>query len=112
MKAMLLTESVKHHWSVQSPFRAPAQIPLHHADGGRDWTVNNFANEDLSGPDGTGTINLVEATIHSVNTVYAQAVVDVTPHNMANMAEILGLTGPNGGLVPSYPSIVLGTVDE
>ena len=107
MKGVLLAEVVREGYSVLSTFRAPAQITLRRANNGADWTVNNFGNEDFSGPDGTGTINLIDATKNSVNTVYAQAVVDVTPHNMANLAYTLGL-----GQLPAYASIVLGTRDE
>lgn len=107
MKAVLLAEIVREHYSVLSTFRAPAEIKLLHANNGQDWTVKNFAGEDFSGPDGSGTINLIDATKSSVNTVYAQAVTDIGPRNMANMGYRLGL-----GVLPPYASIVLGSVDE
>ena len=107
MKAVLLAELIREGYSVNSTLRAPAQILLRHANNGADWTVTNFDNEDFSGPDGTGTLSMIDATKNSVNTVYAQAVLDVSPGNMANMAFALGL-----GELPHYPSIVLGTIDE
>ncbi|MFI5042438.1 MAG: transglycosylase domain-containing protein, partial [Acidimicrobiales bacterium] len=108
MKPVLLAELVRENHSVLSTFRAPAQITLTKADNGKDWTVSNFNNEDFSGPDGSGTLNMIDATKDSVNTVYAQAVTAIGPGNMANMGDALGL-GPN---LPHYASLVLGTVDE
>ncbi|GAC1377047.1 MAG: hypothetical protein NVSMB4_06270 [Acidimicrobiales bacterium] len=107
MKAVLLAEIVHEGYSVLSSFRAPAQILLPKANNGQDWKVNNFNNEDFSGGDGSGTINLIDATKDSVNTVYAQAVRSIGPDHMSDMALKMGL-----GALPHYASIVLGTVDE
>jgi len=107
MKPILLAQIVDEGYSVLSSFRAPPQLTLKKANAGADWTVSNFDNEDFSGPDGQGTLNLIDATKNSVNTVYAQAVVAIKPSNMANMAYRLGL-----GVLPPYASLVLGTVDE
>ena len=107
MKAVLLAEIVREGYSVLSTFRAPAQITLLHANNGQDWVVNNFDNENYSGANGMGTLSLVDATKNSVNTVFAQAVTDIGPGNMANMAYRLGL-----GVLPPYASLVLGTVDQ
>jgi len=108
MKGVLLAELVRENYSVLSSFRAPAQVTIPKADAGKDWTVSNFNNEDFSGPDGTGTLNMIDATKDSVNTVYAQAVMAIGPKNMAQMGDALGL-GPR---LPANPSLVLGTSDE
>ncbi len=39
-----------------------------------------------------GRINLVDATVNSVNTVYGQLVTDVGPQNVANLANAAGIT--------------------
>ena len=102
MKAILLAEIVHEKYSVLSSFPAPAQILLPKANNGQDWKVNNFNNEDFG-----GSLNLIDATKDSVNTVYAQAVRSIGPEAMSAMALKMGL-----GALPPYASLVLGTVDE
>ena len=101
MKAILLAEIVHEGYSVLSTLPAPAQILLPKANNGQDWKVNNFDNEDF------GSLNLIDATANSVNTVYAQAVRSIGPEAMSGMALKMGL-----GALPPYASLVLGTVDE
>ncbi len=108
-KAILLAQMAKDGDSVLSSYPAPAQIVLPKANNGQDWTVNNFSDEDYSGGTGTGTLDMVQATADSVNTVFAQAVTAVGPRRLAQMGENLGLGNPN---LPPYASLVLGTVDE
>lgn len=107
-KGILLAQMAKDGYSMLSSYPAPAEITLPRADNGKDWTVNNFSDEDYSGTSGTGTISMVDATKDSVNTVFAQAVTAVGPLRLAQMGDNLGL-GPN---LPGYASLVLGTVEE
>jgi penicillin-binding protein 1A len=107
-KGILLAQIVKDGYSVLSQYPAPAQITLPRANNGLDWTVNNFSDEDYSGGTGTGTLDLVQATADSVNTVFAQAVTAEGPLRLAQMGDSLGL-GPS---LPGFASLVLGTVDE
>ncbi|HZQ84995.1 MAG TPA: transglycosylase domain-containing protein, partial [Acidimicrobiales bacterium] len=102
-KTVLLAQIVKDGYSVRSSYRAPAQITLPKADNGKDWTVNNFSDEDFSGSTGEGTLTLVDALKNSVNTVFAQAVMAEGPGRLAQMGDTLGL-GPN---LPHYASLVL-----
>ena len=108
-KGILLAQIAKDGYSMLSSYPAPAQITLPRANNGQNWTVNNFSDEDYSGASGTGTINLVDATKDSVNTVFAQAVLAEGPRRLAQMGEALGLGSPS---LPPYASLVLGTVDE
>jgi penicillin-binding protein 1A len=108
MKTILLAQIVKDGYSVLSQYRAPAQITLPKADNGKDWTVNNFSDEDYSGGSGEGTLSLENALKDSVNTVFAQAVMAEGPQRLAQMGDNLGL-GPD---LPGYASLVLGTIDE
>lgn len=64
-----------------------------------DWKVNNFSGQSF------GTIDLVEATAQSVNTVYAQLNLQVGPDVTAKVAERAGLTAP----VETNRANVLGT---
>jgi penicillin-binding protein 1A len=63
------------------------------------WNVHNFADE------AAGTMNLFQATAHSVNTVFAQLVVAVGPRSVVATAHRMGITSP---LLPVC-SITLGT---
>jgi penicillin-binding protein 1A len=65
------------------------------------WEVDNYEGE------AGGRMNLVEATVHSVNTVYAQLILEVGPAQAVGMAAKMGIASP---LIP-YPSAVLGTND-
>ena len=65
------------------------------------WTVSNYEGQ------GGGRMTLVDATIRSVNTVYAQLILDVGPADAVATATRMGITSP---LLP-YPSAVLGTND-
>ncbi|MGH2786560.1 MAG: penicillin-binding protein [Actinomycetota bacterium] len=54
-------------------------------NNGAPWEVHNYADASF------GTITLLEATINSVNTVYAQLIVDVGPENVVDVAEKMGI---------------------
>ena len=49
------------------------------------WTVSNAADGEA------GTFSILDATAHSVNTIFAQLVVDVGPGNVAKTAHRLGI---------------------
>jgi penicillin-binding protein 1A len=49
------------------------------------WQPSNFADESA------GTMSLLQATAHSVNTIFAQLVVDVGPQNVADLAHKMGI---------------------
>ncbi|HEU5152061.1 MAG TPA: transglycosylase domain-containing protein [Iamia sp.] len=79
-----------------STFPAPASITLD--DGGGPWEVGNYGGE------GFGVLDLYESTTRSVNTVYAQLVLEVGPERAAEVADSLGIPGQEPD-----PSLVLGT---
>jgi penicillin-binding protein 1A len=62
------------------------------------WPVTNYDGE------GGGSMTLEQATIHSVNTVYAQLIMQVGPANVTSIAHTMGITSP----LRAYPSAVLG----
>ena len=66
---------------------------------GKPWDVHNYADESA------GSMNLIDGTAHSVNTIYAQVSDYVGPQNVVATARRLGITSP---LVPVC-SITLGT---
>jgi penicillin-binding protein 1A len=55
---------------------------------GKPWDVHNYADE--SG----GTMNLISATAHSVNTIFAQLVTRVGPDQVVATAHRMGITSP------------------
>ncbi|MFC7403898.1 transglycosylase domain-containing protein [Georgenia alba] len=67
----------------------------------------DFAVENFDSPIDRGYIDLTEATVNSVNTVYAQMNVDVGPENTMDAAVRAGLPEDTAGLIAS-PSNVLG----
>jgi 1A family penicillin-binding protein len=66
---------------------------------GAPWHVANYADE------AAGTMTLAQATVHSVNTIFAQVVTQVGPENVAQMAHRMGIRSR----MEPYCSITLGT---
>jgi penicillin-binding protein 1A len=94
--------------SPDSYFDAPAQITFSREELNQrlgitsspdDWEPSNFENAEY------GSLSLREATHKSVNTVYAQVILEVGPKEVRRMAERAGVKSP---LAPT-PSLVLGT---
>ncbi len=79
-------------------FPAPAEITLDVGDA-EPWTVTNAGGQDY------GTLTLAEGTFRSVNTVYAQAVLQVGPQAVVDLAGRLGIDRE----LDAQPSIALGT---
>ncbi len=101
-KPFLLSETVKEGYSVRSFFPAPAKIVLKREGvNGTDYPVSNFDNE-VGGP----SVNLIDATAQSLNTVYTQLEMDIGPSKLVSMAQQMGIVHAN--LQPNA-SLVLGT---
>lgn len=65
---------------------------------GTKWVVKNYDGR------GSGSMTIKEATIHSVNVVFAQLIMDVGPARVADMAKQMGVMSP----VDTNPAIALG----
>ena len=101
-KPFTLAAAINQGASVYSSFSGPSQLTITDPKcsyNGVPWTVHNYADE--SG----GYMNLLDATAHSVNTIYAQLVDIVGPQNVAATAHKMGITTP----LQSVCSITLGT---
>ncbi|MGI8810298.1 MAG: transglycosylase domain-containing protein, partial [Acidimicrobiales bacterium] len=98
-KPFLLAETIREGYSVESSFNGPAKVVFPKADNGKDWQVNNYENAAY------GQVNLIDATVNSINTVYAQLVTVIGPQKVADMAHQLGVKSPLDPVV----SITLGT---
>jgi penicillin-binding protein 1A len=96
-KPFLLAETVKEGYTVESAFPAPVRITIPHADNGNPYTITNFEGESFQ-----GSLNLIDATKDSVNTVYGQLQAIIGPPHLVDMAHALGVRSrlePNASLV-------------
>ena len=105
-KAFTLGAAIEEDISLSSTFSGPSSIDLED-EGCPGWDqVSNY------GDSGQGTMNLVSATAASVNTIFAQLVIEVGPQDVATFAHKMGIRSPlelEGGYVPC--SITLGTLE-
>jgi penicillin-binding protein 1A len=100
-KPFVLAAALDEGIPLSRTYRAPAQmtIPI---PGQPPWDVSNYEGKG----DG-GRMNITDATVESVNTVYAQLMMDVGPQAAVDEATRLGITTP----LQPIPSAVLGTND-
>src|SRR5439155_15329257 len=96
-KPLVLAADAEQGGSVAQTFSGPAHITLPTSAG--PWEVSNYNDEEF------GDLDLTEATAHSVNTVYAQLVLQVGPDKAAQLARAAGITS----YVPPFPAMTLGT---
>ncbi|HWD08185.1 MAG TPA: transglycosylase domain-containing protein, partial [Actinomycetota bacterium] len=115
-KPFTLVTALENGISPSSTYAGPSNICL---PAWKPTCVTNFDNESF------GTIPLSYATWNSVNTVYAQVVVQVGPQKVVNVANAMGIPGPTwlpprsgctvtasnacGTLLTPLPSITLGS---
>jgi penicillin-binding protein 1A len=101
-KPFTLTTAVLQGISVYTGFNGPPSLTINDprcSTNGVLWNPHNYADETA------GYMNLLDATAHSVNTIFAQLVDIVGPSNVAAVAHRMGITT---GL-QSVCSITLGT---
>jgi len=98
-KAFTLAEAMNQDFPMSKSYNAPSRISIPKADGGRDWSVGNYADAGL------GQLDLISATMRSSNTAYAQLMMDVGPQNVADLAKQMGITSS----LKAVPALTLGT---
>ncbi|HVL91469.1 MAG TPA: transglycosylase domain-containing protein [Actinomycetota bacterium] len=98
-KPLVLAAALENGSSLSSAYPAPATITLQ--TGGKPWTVSNYDKKSY------GTLNLAAATADSVNTVYAQLIMDIGPEKVVEVAERLGIESK----LDAVPSLALGTLE-
>ena len=92
-KPITLATALAQGASPYSSFYGPSQLFItvpQCAQGNGPWDVHNFADEE------SGTMSLLDATAHSVNTIFAQLIARVGVRNVMYMARNLGITEPIG----------------
>jgi penicillin-binding protein 1A len=102
-KAFTLAEAMRQHFDLDSVWYGPDTITIDDprcADqNGELWTPENAEG-------GGGTYTLRSATANSVNTVFAQLVVELGPENVVRMAHDLGIRSD----LPNVCAVTLGSV--
>jgi penicillin-binding protein 1A len=96
-KPFVLAAAIEANIPMSTMFPAPAHIVL--STGGEPWPVDNFDNEAFP------PLDITTATIRSVNTVYAQLMLQVGPKSVATLAHDAGIASP----LNAVPSLALGT---
>ncbi|MGH9282009.1 MAG: penicillin-binding transpeptidase domain-containing protein, partial [Acidimicrobiales bacterium] len=98
-KPFVLAAALQQKIPVTKFYEAPGSLTMNLTD--ETWKVSNYEGR------GGGRMTLIDATVRSVNTVYAQLIMDVGPSEAVGMAAAMGITSP----LQPYPSAVLGTND-
>jgi penicillin-binding protein 1A len=101
-KPFVLATALDQGISLDTYFNGPPAYTVPNVKCGTNgvlWDVHNFADESA------GTMNLVDATAHSVNTIFAQLVDKVGPSHVVRTAHMMGI---RSRLQPVC-SITLGT---
>ncbi len=80
-------------------YDAPASLTIPQTGRRAAWLVNNYDGS------GRGRMNLTEATVNSVNTVYAQLVMDIGAQPVVDLATKMGVRSP----LAAVPSAALGS---
>jgi len=97
-KPFVLAAALEDGIGLDRTYDAPGTITLP-LPGQPAWTVGNYDGESR------GRMDLVDATVHSSNTVYAQLILDVGPEDVVELASRMGIRSRLG----PYPSAALGT---
>ncbi len=109
-KPITLATALSEGVSLYSTFYGPPELFITDpacATNNGSWDVHNFADE------AAGTMNLLDATANSVNTIFAQLISKVGVRNVVAMAHNLGITEPSGNRSPYFKpvcAITLGSV--
>jgi penicillin-binding protein 1A len=88
-KPLVLAEALTQGIKPSATYAGPAHISIPNADAGHAWEVGNYSDGEAF-----GETNLVEATVHSVNTIFAQLMMDVGPKAAMDKAAELGVRSP------------------
>lgn len=98
-KPFALTQAIKEGIPLNKRYKAPSCIDLRVPETGEPWRPCNYESGAF------GQISLLDATIKSVNTVYAQLILEVSKKAATELAAEMGVSTP----LADNPSSVLGT---
>jgi penicillin-binding protein 1A len=100
-KPLVLAAALMAGVPLDRTYDAPPRITLPMPPPQPPWVVDNYEGA------GGGRLDLVEATVRSVNTVYAQLVRDVGPQAAVDLARRMGIRTP----LAAVPAAALGAND-
>jgi penicillin-binding protein 1A len=96
-KVFVLARALADRVSPNESYDASSPRIIELPDGGK-WKVTNYDGR------GSGSTTIRNATVHSINVVFAQLIMDVGPARVAEMAKSMGVQSP----VEPNPAIALG----
>jgi penicillin-binding protein 1A len=99
-KPFALAAAIQKGVSLASTYDAAPCMTFVGADNGGPWRVCNYEGADFG-----SNISLLEATINSVNVVYAQLILEIGPEPVVRLAREMGIGTP----LAAVNSAVLGT---
>ncbi len=97
-KPFVLLAAIATGVALDTQYEGPSKIKIP-ITGQEPWVVRNYDEQSF------GKIDLVEATVHSVNTVFAQLIADVSANSAVQTAAAAGVRS----LLRPYPSAALGS---
>jgi penicillin-binding protein 1A len=98
-KPFALAAALKQGIPLSKTYKASGSMVFPGIDNGEPWNVQNYEGSSF------GTVTLLEATISSINVVYAQVILEVGPENVVEVARDMGIRTP----LLAVPSAVLGS---
>jgi penicillin-binding protein 1A len=99
-KPFALAAAIENGISLSKVYKAPGCIDIPNADNGGPWHVCNYEGSDFG-----KALTLLEGTVSSVNTVYAQVIDELGPEVVEEVAAKMGINTPIG----PFHSTVLGS---
>ena len=88
-KPFALAAAIENGVSLAKTYKAGSQITFPGANNGADYTVHNYEGGNFG-----DKLSVLEATVSSVNVVYAQLIDEIGPEAVADVAEDMGITTP------------------
>ena len=99
-KPFALAAALENGIPLSKSYKAGACMDFAGADSGGNWHVCNYEGGDFG-----NELSLLEATVSSVNVVYAQLILEVGEQEVVDVAEAMGINIP----LLAVPSAALGT---
>ncbi len=100
-KTVVLMESIRQHLSPNDKYNPNGPIVID-MPSGPDWKVDNYGGEKFE-----GDMTVVDATIHSVNVVYAQLMMKVGADNVEKLCNEMEIND-----IGNNPAIALGGLEK
>ncbi len=99
-KPFALAAAIEHGIPLSKTYKAPSSMDFPGENAGGNWHVENYEGSSFG-----DRISVLEATVNSVNVVYAQMILETGPQTVVDVAEDMGI---NTDLL-AVPSAALGT---